>query len=117
MRYKVRKSDWKTFRNSLGEWRERYLERTNRELIDLLDEESDTPTERFWAAKERAEEEARILVDCFDNVSKSKMVMHLALMYGNGIIELSDLDRFSDDVHEKLLPWLAPEDASALRAV
>jgi DNA-binding transcriptional ArsR family regulator len=101
----VKESDWKAFRDSLVDWRERYLETTTEEIVDLLQEEGSTPTERFWQAKERIDEEAEILHECLDNYSRSKMQMHLVLLYGHGLIDESDLGRFGDDLRNRVLSW------------
>ena len=39
----VSKSDWKLFREKIGQWQENYLERLNKKYIKLLS--SDEPTE------------------------------------------------------------------------
>jgi hypothetical protein len=64
-------SDWKTFRKRVPEWRERYLEKQNQLIIDILADVEKTPTERFWATEERMQKIARILVDCLDGHSRS----------------------------------------------
>lgn len=33
---KISKADWKLFREKIGEWQETYMERLNRELIEIL---------------------------------------------------------------------------------
>ncbi|NBB85442.1 MAG: hypothetical protein GVY12_04360 [Bacteroidetes bacterium] len=73
MQNSVKESDWRVFRNRLAGWRERYLTTVTAQLADLLRDEDQTPTERFWEAKDRIHEEARILRDCLDGSSRSKM--------------------------------------------
>jgi hypothetical protein len=106
----VKESDWRAFRDSLVEWRERYLETTTQEIADVLQEEGASPTERFWNAKERIDEEATILRDCLDGHSRSKMDMHLVLMYRHGLIDDADLERFSDELRNWVLVWFEKED-------
>ncbi len=103
MEWKPLESDWKTFRKRVPEWRERYLLRKNEEIISLLTDESKTPTERFWDAKKRIQEEAKILVICLDGHSRSKMRWYLLLMYGHGLVQDSDLGEFSEMVKEQIL--------------
>jgi len=100
---KPKESDWKTFRKRVLEWRERYLKRTNLEIATLITDENCTPTEQFWKAQARIEKEVRILTDCFDDHSRSKMFMALFLMYNHDVIEGSDLQEFSSELHSRIL--------------
>lgn len=93
-------SDWKAFRRRVPEWRERYLRRKNRELVELLGDEALTPTERFWQVEERVAEEARVLTSCLDGHSKKRVAWYLTLMYGHGMIGAEDLDEFSEGLRE-----------------
>ena len=101
-------SDWKVFRRRVPEWRERYLRLRNEELAGLLRNEAHTPTERFWQAKERMAEEARVLRACLDGHSKRKVAWYLSLMYGYGMIGADDLDEFSDGLREAVRASLGP---------
>ena len=103
MEWKPLESDWKTFRKRVPEWRERYILRKNAEILGILTDESKTPTERFWDAKKRIQEEAKILVDCLDGHSRSKMRWYLLLMHGYDLIQDSDLGEFSEMVREQIL--------------
>jgi hypothetical protein len=103
MERKPLESDWKTFRKLVSEWRERYLQKKNDEIIEILTDESKTPTERFWDAKERMKEEAKILVDCLDGHSRSKMAWYLLLMHRHELIQDYDLKEFSEALREQIL--------------
>lgn len=103
MQKKPLESDWKTFRKRVPEWRERYLLRKNEEIVGILGDERKTPTERFWDAKERMTEEARVLVHCLDGHSRSKMEWYLVLMRHHGLIQDSDLKEFSEELQEQIL--------------
>ena len=96
-------SDWKTFAKRVPEWRERYLLKKNEEIIGILTDESKTPTERFWDAKKKMKEEAKVLVDCLDGHSRSKMQRYLLLMHLHGLIQDSDLNEFSEALREQIL--------------
>ncbi len=77
MANKPLESDWKIFQKRVPEWRERYLLRRDKEIVGILSDQSKTATKRFWNAKKRIREEARILVDCLDGHSRSKMEWYL----------------------------------------
>jgi hypothetical protein len=105
MENKPLESDWKMFRKRVPEWRERYLAEQNREIIGILSEEGKTPTERFWDAEERMKKETRILFDCLDGHSRSKMEGYLLLMRRHGLIREDDLEEFSEALRERILAF------------
>ena len=48
---KPMKSGWIKFRDSLDQWRERYLKRKNDEMRAILEDEKLSETDRFWNIK------------------------------------------------------------------
>lgn len=96
-------SDWKTFRKRVPEWRERYLRVKNEEIVAILTDRDRSPTEQFWNAKEKMSDEARILVDCLDGHSRSKMFRYLLLMYRHGLVGDEDLEEFSAGLRQDIL--------------
>lgn len=107
MRKKIKESDWRAFRDSLVPWRERYLAALNQELGALLAQEQGdaSPTERFWQAKERMDEEAAMLRRCLDGYTRSTVRERLVLMYAHGVIDKADLSRFSDALRRHVVEW------------
>jgi hypothetical protein len=101
MDFKPHESDWKTFRKRVPEWRERYLENRNREIAAILTNSGKTPTEQFWEAEKRIDEEAQLLVDLLDGHSRSKMFWYLMRMLGHGFIGHGDLEEFSEELRER----------------
>jgi len=99
---KPKESDWKTFRKMVPDLRERSLRQKNQEIIHLLSEKGRTPTERFWAADERLEKEARIRIDGLDGHSRSKMTGSMFLMVRHGLLNDSDPENFSEDLREDI---------------
>lgn len=95
-------SDWKLFQKRVPEWRERYLESRNKEIVRILTDDSKSPTEWFWDAKERIHNEARLLVDLLDGHSRSKMFRYLFAMYGHGFIGAGDLEEFSEELRDRI---------------
>lgn len=100
MERKPLESDWKIFRKRVPEWRERYLLKKNEEIVGLLTDEGKSPTERFWDAKERMKEEAKLLRECLDGHSRSKMEWYLLLMHTRGFVQDNDLEEFSEQLRE-----------------
>jgi hypothetical protein len=103
MMNKPLESDWKTFRKRVPEWRERYLARQNQQIAALFTDEKKTPTEQFWEAEKKIKAVARILVDCLDGHSRSKMEMYLCLMYRHKMIGADDLEEFSGEMKVRIL--------------
>ncbi|MBI5585122.1 MAG: hypothetical protein HY892_15015 [Deltaproteobacteria bacterium] len=97
------KSDWKIFQKRVPEWRERYLLKKNGEIVGILADEGKTPTERFWEAKKRMKEEAKVLRDCLDGHSRSEMEWYLLLMHRHRLIHDADLIEFSVALREQVL--------------
>ena len=52
------KADWKLFREKIGEWQETYMERLNREYIEILSSEK-AASEKFWALDDRMKEDKK----------------------------------------------------------
>ncbi|ALC16338.1 hypothetical protein DSOUD_1559 [Desulfuromonas soudanensis] len=101
-------SDWKTFRKRVPEWRERYLARQNQLIAALFAEGKKTPTEQFWEAEKKIKGVARILVDCLDGHSRSKMEMYLCLMVRHKMIGADDLEEFSGEMKVRILLIVGP---------
>lgn len=99
---KPKESDWKVFRDIVPELRERYLRGRNAELAALLGDDSLSPTEQFWNVEKRARDIARILRECLDGHSRSKMVSFMKLMHKHDMLTAADLERFSLDLREMI---------------
>jgi hypothetical protein len=98
-----KESDWKIFRKRVPEWRERYLHIRNRDILEILTDKDKTPTEQFWGAKKKMDDEAKMLRVCLDGHSRSKMFYYLYLMYQRGLVCDGDLDEFSTELKERML--------------
>lgn len=94
--------DWKTFKKMVPQLRERYLKNKNKEIKKILEDEDKNETERFWHAREQIEKKRKILVDCLDGHSRSKMLLHMMLMYRNGMLDENDLNEFSGELRNQI---------------
>jgi protein-tyrosine phosphatase len=99
---KPKESDWKKFRNSLDKWRERYLKRKNDEIREILEDKALSETEKFWNIVGFQKTESKILWNCLDGYSRSKMTLHMALMKKYEMICQEDIDEFSKELQELL---------------
>ncbi len=97
----ISKADWKLFRERLPEWQESFMERLDREYIELLG--SDKPaSEKFWALEERIRQDKR-LPGVRLELRKSEMGWDLVRLLGDGAITESDLEGFSEDLRDAVL--------------
>ncbi len=90
--------DWKALKKIVPNLRERYLKEKNIEIKKILEDKNKNDTERFWNAKKIIDKESKILVNCLDGHSRSKMIFHMTLMYRYGMLRDEDLDEFSDEL-------------------
>ncbi len=96
-------SDWKIFTKNVPLWRERYLVRKNRDIAAVLSDTEKTPNEQFWDAMKLMEDESKILRNCLDGHSRSKMEMSLLLMFRHGLIDQTDAAQFSKELSKYIL--------------
>lgn len=99
---KPQESDWKQFRKMVPEQRERYLEERLPSFQKILSDQDRTPTRRFWDAFEKMEETGKILRDCLDGHSRSKMILFMSLMYRYGMLKDEDLHPFSEELQSRM---------------
>ena len=99
---KPKESDWKKFRNSLDKWRERYLKRKNDEIRAILEDNDLNETEKFWDIVDFQKKESKVLRNCLDGYSRSKMSLHMALMKKYEMIYQEDIEEFSEELQEHL---------------
>lgn len=98
--HQTSKSDWKHFQSSLSPWRERFITRLNQDIRNILDDNNLTETEKFWNIVEFQKEKAKVLRDCLDGYSKSRMGTHLLMMLNYEMITDVDLEGFSEGLRE-----------------
>ena len=70
---KPKESDWKTFSRMLPDLREKYLRPIGAALVGELTNPDKTPTEQFWDTFKIMKEQKKVLEDCLDDCSRSKM--------------------------------------------
>jgi len=98
----VNENDWKIFRDMAPLIRERYLRKKNQELSEILSDEQQSHTDRFWDVEEHAKKIAKILRECLDGHSRSKMELFMMVMLSHGMLTDEDLDKFSEELRERM---------------
>ena len=93
-------NDWKLFRARITGWQEAHMEKLNREYIELLSADG-AASERFWALYERIREDrksAGVIVE----MKRSLLPTNLLRLLDEGVIDIEDLEGFSDELVEQL---------------
>jgi hypothetical protein len=95
-------SDWRKFSEMLPRLRERYLAEQNARIVGALTDPRKTETERFWDSLEMMKKEAKILHQCLDGYSRSKMWLFMLCMLRVGMLKKEDLSQFSEELQREL---------------
>lgn len=90
--------DWKLFRRKIGDWQEAYMDRLNKEYIELLSAEGNA-SDKFWELEKRIREDKKACgVQC--DMRRSNQFYIMLSLLNEGSITLDDLEDFSDDLKE-----------------
>ena len=98
--YDVKESDWKLLRKLVPGWQERYMDKLNKEYIEILCKECN-PSTNFWELKKRIDEETRHIGVVID-MRRSRMVSNLLMMLEEKVIVIEELDDFSEELKEEI---------------
>ena len=96
----ITKHDWKLFRERLPGWQENYMDRLNREYIELLSSDEPAST-KFWELDKRVKRDKKKAGVQLE-LSKRFVHLHLAELLQEGAITEEDLDGFSDELVDKV---------------
>ena len=100
----ISKADWKLFRERIGEWQERYMERLNKEYIGILSSDK-AASEKFWELDERIKADQRkpgVMME----LSKANMFWDLLKLIKDGAITAADLTDFSPQLQSDINSFL-----------
>lgn len=92
--------DWKLFRSKIADWQEAYMEKLNKEYIELLSGEGNA-SDKFWELENRIREDKKDCgVQC--EMSRSNQFYIILSLLNEGAITMNDLDDFSDDLRDTI---------------
>lgn len=91
-------ADWKLFRNKIGEWQEPYMDKLNKEYIEILSEDK-YPSEKFWALEKRINEDKKSAGVMLE-MRRSQLIRNIAHLINDGVIGFDDLEEFSVELKE-----------------
>ena len=94
--YGFTKKDWALFREKVADWQEAYMDKVNKEYIDLLIGDG-RPSEKFWALEERIRNDKKDT-----GVQLSNCICNIVSLLNEGAITMKDLEEFSDELKERV---------------
>ena len=103
----ISQKDWKLFRAKLPGWQEAYMERLNKEYIQILNSEGN-PSDIFWTLEKRISQDKRhpgVQIQ----IRRQDMPMQLLIMLRDGVMNMDDLKEFSPELQEALRFLLGAE--------
>ncbi len=92
--------DWRLFKNKIADWQESYMDRLNKEYIELLSEDTN-PSEKFWKLDKRIKED-RKRTGVQIEMSRSKLINNIISLINDGAISFENLEEFSDGLKETI---------------
>ena len=95
-RFKER--DWTLFKNKITNWQESYMDRLNKEYIELLSEDTN-PSEKFWKLEKKIKED-RKKTGVQLEMSRSNLINNIIFLINDGAISFENLEEFSDELKE-----------------
>jgi len=96
--YEVSKSDWKLFREKIGGWQERYMERLVEKYIKFLSSDK-AASEKFWKLEKKIKKDQKnpgVILE----LRKSDVPWDLAALIKKKVIKIDDISEFSEDLQE-----------------
>ena len=92
--------DWKLFRKKIAGWQEAYMDKLNKEYIEILKEEGNS-SDKFWKLEKRIKENKKECgVQC--EMSRSNQFYIMLSLLNEGAITMEDLEEFSDDLKDTI---------------
>lgn len=97
------KKDWALFREKIADWQEAYMDKLNKEYIELLSGEG-RPSEKIWALEERIRNDKKD-TGVQLKMSRSNCIPNIISLLNEEVITMEDLDEFSDELKETILMY------------
>ena len=101
--YGFTKKDWALSREKISDWQEAYMNKLNKEYIELLSGEG-RPSEKFWTLEERIRNDKKD-TGVQLKMSRSNCIPNIISLLNEEVITMEDLDEFSDELKETILMY------------
>lgn len=96
----ISRADWVLYRTKVANWQEAYMERLCHEYAALLTSEK-IGSQAFWELNNRIKQDKKspgVQIE----LKKSTMLWNIIAMLQDGVIDMGDLDGFSDELIERV---------------
>lgn len=97
----ISKKDWKLFREKLVDWQENYMDKLTKEYIELLSDENENASDKFWELEKRIKKDKKhpgVILE----MSKSEAIWNIVYLIRFKVIKYDDLVDFSDGLKESI---------------
>lgn len=94
----ISKADWKLFRERIGNWQERYMEKLSKEYVKLLTSPGNA-SDHFWKLEKRIKQDKKhpgVLIE----MNKGEAIWDIAILVKKKVITMDDLEGFSENLIE-----------------
>ena len=98
----INEKDWKLFRKKLPGWQEVFMNRLNKEYIEILSQKGKNPSDIFWELDSRIKCDKKMTAVTARDMRRSNMNILLADLLREGAITLGDISDFSEELQERL---------------
>ena len=100
----ISKVDWKLFREKVPEWQELYMERLTKKYIELLSSPGNA-SDHFWELEKRIKNDKKhpgVILE----MNKSEAIWDIAILVKKKVINLKDLEGFSQELIDSVTELL-----------
>ena len=92
--------DWKLFRSKIAGWQGAYMDKLNKEYVEILSGDGKA-SEKFWKLEKRIKEDKKDCgVQC--EMSRSNQFYIMLELLNERAITIDDLEDFSEDLKETM---------------
>ena len=102
MNDKIAKSDWKHFTKIRELALERLCKRALEDVVDTASDSSTSQHERYLAIYRKIRDYDKQIESAFDGLSRSRMIMQLAIMQRLNLMEEPELEAFTQETRDHL---------------
>ena len=100
----ISKVDWKLFREKVPEWQELYMERLTKKYVELLSSPGNA-SDHFWELEKRIRNDKKhpgVILE----MNKSEAIWDIAILVKKKVINLKDLEGFSQELIDSVTELL-----------
>lgn len=104
MKSNFTENDWKLFKSKIFIWQEKYMERLISEYINLLNDNTNS-SDNFWRLEKQINKDKNhpgVKIE----MKRSDLISNLVILINCGVIDISDLNEFSEELRKTILGLL-----------